>query len=173
MPRRKGSTLKLASVLDRALLLSLADERCFARGEAYFAEGRIRSITEWDGVVEAQVEGTETYSVKLWKEGDELGYSCTCPVGEYGDGLCKHCVAVGLAVIKGEKEPDHPLPPAPRFTKADVREYLEGADKKALIRFLLAYLSQDHELRDRLFSQMAQRRKAERRERAGSSSGRG
>lgn len=157
MSRAKESTLKLATTLDPAMLRSLADPRSFARGEAYFEEGRVRTLTEWEGLVRAQVEGMESYSVKLWHKGKALGYSCSCPRGHEGD-FCKHCVAVGLAVVAGERRPDVPLVRGPKFSIVDIREYLEGADKRVLIDFLLTNVSQDGALREQLFLQMARDR---------------
>ena len=139
------------------MLRSLVDPRTLARGEAYFQEGRILSLTEWEGLVHAHVEGTESYSVKLRQEGGLLRASCTCPVGELG-GFCKHCTAVALALIEGELGPGEPLPPAPAFSLAEVKEYLDDAEKGVLIRFLLERVVEDAALRERLFLRMSRRR---------------
>ena len=77
----------------------LAGERYFARGEAYFNEGRVSGLTEYQGKVSAEVVGTEDYRVKLWADKADIGYSCSCPLGD-GEEFCKHCVAVGLAWIE-------------------------------------------------------------------------
>ena len=44
----------------------------------------------------ARVGGTRLYRVELWAEQGDLGYDCSCPLGEEG-AFCKHCVAAGLA----------------------------------------------------------------------------
>jgi uncharacterized Zn finger protein len=85
--------------LSRRSIRALAGESYFARGETYFNEGRVRGLTEYKGTVRAKVAGTEDYRVKLWTEGDNIGYSCSCPLGDDGE-FCKHCVAVGLAWIE-------------------------------------------------------------------------
>jgi uncharacterized Zn finger protein len=85
--------------LSRRDIRQLAGERFFARGERYFDEGRVHGLTEYRGQVAAKVAGTEDYRVKLWAERGDLGYSCSCPVGDEGE-FCKHCVAVALAWIE-------------------------------------------------------------------------
>jgi uncharacterized Zn finger protein len=159
MPRKKESPLKRASGLDRALLRSLTDPRTLTRGEAYYHEGRILSMTEWEGVVHARVEGTESYSVKLWEEGGLLQASCSCPVVVMGGSgsFCKHCIAVALALIEGEMGPGEPLPPAPAFSLVDVKDYLDESEKGVLVRFLLERVVEDEDLRDRLSARMRRR----------------
>ena len=61
---------------------------------------RRRSMTEYNGMITAKVEGTHTYTVKLLLDNGEAKHSCTCPMGDE-DIFCKHCVAVGLAWIEG------------------------------------------------------------------------
>ena len=82
--------------LDRRMLLELAGERSFERGEDYFDEERVRSLVEFEGMLAATVEGTEDYRVKLMIGSSGLSFSCECPYADEGN-FCKHCVAVGLA----------------------------------------------------------------------------
>jgi superfamily II DNA or RNA helicase len=74
----------------------MAGEPFFQRGRAYWSSGRVLTISEHAGMVTAGVRGTKSYEVRLWAERGDLGYDCTCPLGEDGT-FCKHCVAVGLA----------------------------------------------------------------------------
>jgi uncharacterized Zn finger protein len=82
--------------LNRRMLLELAGERSFERGEGYFEDERVRSLVEFEGMLAATVEGTEDYRVKLMVGSSGLSFSCECPYADEGN-FCKHCVAVGLA----------------------------------------------------------------------------
>jgi uncharacterized Zn finger protein len=75
----------------------LAGAGVYARGEDYVAAGRVRRM-KFDGArITAQVSGQQLfYTVRLWRRGDELQFSCDCPFAAEG-AFCKHCVAVGLA----------------------------------------------------------------------------
>src|SRR5918997_77509 len=86
----------LINNLNRRMLLELAGERSFERGEDYFDEERVRSLVEFEGMLAATVEGTEDYRVKLMMGSSGLSFSCECPYADEGN-FCKHCVAVGLA----------------------------------------------------------------------------
>ena len=119
----------------RQQLRRLAGARSFERGEAYFADGAVRSIARRDTGVEARVAGTRTYRVRLWFEGGNLGYSCTCPVGN-DDSFCKHCVAVGLTWKDGGLAGGEVAEAAP-IREEDLRAYLLSLDKDALAAFVL------------------------------------
>src|ERR1700674_1361479 len=75
---------------------ALAGKVWFARGEAYFHQGRVGELNELNGKLSTIVTGTEDYRVRLWTEDNDLGYSCTCPLGD-DEQFCKHCVAAALA----------------------------------------------------------------------------
>ena len=74
----------LAKVLTRAALRREARAKSYRRGEAYFDDGAVRGIVEDKGVLTAKVAGTRNYTVRLWADGDRLGYSCSCPLGVDG-----------------------------------------------------------------------------------------
>lgn len=78
-------------------LRQLAGETVFARGESYYRQGLVKKLKQRGHSFEASVYGSEPYSVSLTIRGNELDFSCDCPY-EYGD-VCKHCVALGLAVL--------------------------------------------------------------------------
>lgn len=80
-------------------LEDLAGSRSFARGQGYLTEvTNLRSVP--NGVV-ATVQGTDSYRVRLYDTDGELDGECSCPYGEQGN-FCKHCVAVGLRVLRGD-----------------------------------------------------------------------
>lgn len=89
-------------LLDRSTLRRMAGTASFERGEEYFGNRSVGSLSEHQNTISAKVRGTQTYRVKLWPKSGELEYSCTCPVGRDG-AFCKHCVAVGLAWLEQRK----------------------------------------------------------------------
>ena len=84
-----AKTLRIA-FLDRAILRRIAGSQSFARGEGYFAGGRVRDVSVDGGSMGALVIGTRKYRVQIWLEDGAIQHSCTCPMGESGD-FCKHC----------------------------------------------------------------------------------
>jgi uncharacterized Zn finger protein len=128
-----------------------AGERTFARGEAYFEAGALRSLRAYEGGVKAVVQGTHRYRVHLWAEDGEPGYACSCPVGHEG-GFCKHCVAVGLSwQANGQtagaapREEDGSV-----LGEAEVVAYLSGLEKEELVSLLLEQADEDERLERRL-----------------------
>lgn len=145
------------SFLERSALRRLAAAKSFERGENYFFTGRVRDLAEQDGAITAKVRGTRPYRVELWIEDGELEYSCSCPVGADGE-FCKHCVAVGLAWLEAgqPKLPGKGKGP-PAVTMNDVRNYLSGQDKNALVEMLVDGAMKDDHLRRSLFIKAAKR----------------
>ncbi len=68
----------------------------FARGEAYWREGRVESYAVNHGALDGVVVGTERYQAQLTTSNGVLIARCTCPVGI---SMCKHAVALGLAYL--------------------------------------------------------------------------
>jgi tetratricopeptide (TPR) repeat protein len=158
----------LADILTRDRLLELAGDLYFQRGEAYFERGQVSSLAEFDGIVTAQVVGTEAYRVQLWVEEGELDYDCTCPLGVEG-AFCKHCVAVGLTWLqnstpieshaKAEAEEIATPKRSSRSmtTMQDVEGYLKGLNKDDLVRMILDRAMQDAQWREALIMKAATR----------------
>ncbi len=70
-----------------------------ARGQSYFAKGRVRIISvKPNEVVVAKVRGTESYKVKMRMRAGRLHASCSCPYFEPNGIPCKHLWATILAV---------------------------------------------------------------------------
>ncbi|MBF0459951.1 MAG: SWIM zinc finger family protein [Magnetococcales bacterium] len=156
-----AKSANLASLLTLDTLRHLADARSFVRGDAYFSEGRVRSLLEEGGILTANVSGTREYRVRLEVEEGELGYSCTCPVGDEGD-FCKHCVAVGLAWLASEQGTEKKS--SGKKDKAvvspqDVRAYLAGLDKTELVEMVMAQTREDDRLYKSLLLRAAKTRK--------------
>lgn len=134
-----------------ARLRRLAGESFFERGEAYFADGAVRSLRRRDDGVEAQVQGTRTYRVRLRLGDGELDHLCTCPVGQEGI-FCKHCAAVGLAWHAGGLDDAGEAV----LGEEDLRVYLQSLDREALVALLLAQAKKDERLSRRLLVAAAQ-----------------
>jgi len=150
----RSHSFALAAHLDRRLLRRLAGSTSFHRGENYFSGGHVRSLEEHRGAVVAKVDGTEIYRVRLWLEKNDVAYSCSCPAS--GDGaFCKHCVAVGLAVVAGRMAPEAKPARKAAITLDDVRAFLEGLDKRALVDLLMDRAMNDEALQQDLFVRAA------------------
>src|SRR5262245_13334824 len=81
----------------------------FARGEAYWRDGHVVSISVSEDAIDGVVVGGERYHVRLSMSSGFLSASCTCPVGAL---MCKHSVAVGLAYLHQDAMP-HAQPTLP------------------------------------------------------------
>jgi uncharacterized Zn finger protein len=135
-----------SSLLHRSNLRRMAGAGSFERGEYYFASNYVERLNEESGVIAARVQGTYPYRVKLWLDGKDLDYACTCPIGANGE-FYKHCVAVALAWLEGNRRklPSGKADRTELVTKDDVRAFLKAQDKDALVELLLEHAAQDGE----------------------------
>lgn len=97
------------------------------------------------GVIMANVQGTETYEVRIAAAKGRLEFDCTRPLADDGV-VCKHCVAVGLAWIEGRGSADE-------YARQvdDIRRHLLTLEKQALIKLLMEQMDED----DRLFQKVS------------------
>lgn len=93
-----------ANILHRSAIEALAGSPIFARGERYFAEGRVKSLERTRGELRGVVDGTTSYRCRIWVKGDSLAYHCECPHSQEDGAYCKHLVALALAWLAGESE---------------------------------------------------------------------
>ncbi len=135
-----------------AQLRALAGDSYFARGEAYFGSGAVRFLSVDAGRVEAAVQGTRSYRVRLWIDDNELGFTCTCPLGRDGV-FCKHVVAAGLAwraegggAASAGVSPRSP----PSRQEGALRAQLLRFDKDELVSLLIDRAGEDERLTRRL-----------------------
>src|SRR5688572_21109817 len=91
------------AVINLLELKRLATSRSFARGEAYFKDGRVHGLEAHEGAYTAIVSGQDDYSVTLSSTERGINYSCDCPIGLEGE-FCKNLVAVGLASLNPAPE---------------------------------------------------------------------
>ena len=158
--RRVPMSSTLTIPINRRALRRMAGARSYERGEGYAAIGRIGALSEHDGTITAKVHASPENRVTLWVEDEGLESSCTCRVGANG-AFCKHCVAVGLVWLEqGSKGGGAPkVPGRPAVTMEDVRQYLAGQDKNALVDILLEQAMDDDRLRRRFLMKAAKREK--------------
>ncbi len=121
-----------------------AGDRSFARGLEYL--GAVEDIYIGSKEITASVYGNGEYRVSL-AFGDEEGLTgdCTCPYGREGF-FCKHCVAVGLAVLKMGDD----LPRQIEASRAGwhaLESWLESLSKEELLAELLTALGEHRDLR--------------------------
>jgi uncharacterized Zn finger protein len=155
--RPVDASSSFAAFLERSTLRRIAGARSFERGEDYFLNGQVKALAEHEGTITAKVQGTRPYRIELWIEEDDLEYSCTCPMGADGE-FCKHCVAVGLSWTENiEQKNLKKGKQAPGVTIEDVRTYLLGQDKNALVEMLVNRSMEDDRLRQSLFIKAAKK----------------
>ena len=126
-------------------LEALVPPKIFERGSAYYYEDNaVGRILRTSDTFKAKVEGTETYRVELTiRAGKPPKIYCDCPY-DYGD-VCKHGIALGLAVLDWFGEGDEPAPtPKPALlTGKDRRaQLLTAAWARTSDRERLAFLRQ-------------------------------
>lgn len=132
----------LVELITGQRLKKLAGERSFARGLDYFHGGVVERLRIHSDRITAQVEGSDTYTVKLWRNGSDLDYDCTCPIGQDGE-FCKHLVATGLTwLAQGTMEKESP----DSREMIAVRGFLEAADRQTLVDLLMEQAALNEEL---------------------------
>ena len=154
--------MALSEILTDGLVSQLAGSGAYARGEGYFIEDRVVRLTELNEKISATVAGTHDYRIRLWQDGDGLGYSCDCPVG-WRDDFCKHCVAVALEWLtqnaaRGESGRDgrgRKKAAGGAATSRDIRSCLMSQDKGELADMLLEAAAEDEKLENRLMLRAA------------------
>jgi hypothetical protein len=82
----------------REYLQALAMATVFGRGKDYFRSGSVRQITREGDKFTARVHGSYSYKVQLTLKADGAKLKCNCQY-EF-EGICKHAVALGLAVLQ-------------------------------------------------------------------------
>ena len=133
-------------MLTRAYLKSLATSTSFERGEDYYDEGAVGRIKRDGNKFKARVEGTDTYKTKLTLRPAGAELRCNCPY-DYG-GICKHAVALGLAVLE-EYGPNlrATAEPTTKDSAEALEDALEDTHPDAQLEFLAGLLRQNDDLR--------------------------
>ncbi|MFI5688358.1 SWIM zinc finger domain-containing protein [Streptomyces sp. NPDC051636] len=128
-------------------LRALAGARSFERGLGYL--DAVSGLEVGEGSVTAVVQGTDVYEVELTLGGDDgpSGW-CDCPYGQEGN-FCKHCVAVGLTVLRRAKTiPSQRA--AARAGASGLQAWLGALSRDELLALVREQLAEDRRLRRRL-----------------------
>jgi uncharacterized Zn finger protein len=123
----------------------VAGDKSFERGLDYLSA--VEDLEIGSAEITASVYGNSEYRVSLALGDDGLTGDCTCPYGREGF-FCKHCVAVGLYVLKmGDGLPQHME--ATRAGRQALESWLESLSKEELLAELLALMREDRDLHRR------------------------
>lgn len=150
------TTEPLAEVFAPPKVKKLGGALSYPRGFAYYLDGRVE-LSEGPGPgIERIVRGTMPYVVRLWVDGGEPGWSCTCPAAEDGS-FCKHCVAMALSL---SPEPPRLIPARAtrkRSPPSSPAQLLAGfigrLPKERLAEIVLEQAASDWRLRERLLAE--------------------
>ncbi|MYT23046.1 hypothetical protein GTW69_22620 [Streptomyces sp. SID7760] len=127
-------------------LRRLAGARSFERGLEYLS--CVSALEIGERTITATVDGTDVYGVELTEHENGLTGWCDCPHGQEGN-FCKHCVAVGLAVLQqAESVPKHRAAAASRGRQ--LTTWLETRTRDELLSLVREQIAADRDLRRRL-----------------------
>ena len=103
--------------------------RTLSRGDAYYAQGRVRRIERLSPqLIRADVQGSRVYSVELMIDGDYLTAECECPWFHENLEECKHIWAVIRAASARRMLPERPMFLGDNEADDEFPEYPEGLD---------------------------------------------
>jgi len=121
------------------LLIKLAGERAFDRGQKYYYEGRVATLNQRGNKITALVDGTDTWQVTLRHTAAIFEGACDCPASD-GFDFCKHCVAVALKYRESWVQ-ENALANAPKDDR--LSSYFMTWDKRELVNLSLELLEND------------------------------
>jgi len=119
------------------------DEAVLHRGFGYFCADAVGPLTVIDGVLSANVRGTEFYHVRLPLDEDRTEeFSCSCPYAKAGH-RCKHMAAAFYAWdAQGRPMGEH----RPALSPARIRQMTGEADDALVRSYLTAVLLENKKL---------------------------
>jgi hypothetical protein len=129
----------------REYLQALAPATVFGRGKDYFRSKSVGRITREGDKFTAKVHGSYSYKVQLTLRPGGARLKCNCPYDF--EGICKHAVALGLAVL--EKFGPRLVASgaaAPAFSPAALEAALRSAPPEVQLAFLADALRRDKAL---------------------------
>lgn len=128
----------------------LASKPTYERGCEYSQHLHVVRLRYRKTEIDATVEGREDYEVCLRDEGAQLGFSCTCPVGQQKT-FCKHAVATALTWKRERRSFERDRPPRRTVIRiADVRSHLMTLEKAELVERLLTLAAPSPERLDEM-----------------------
>lgn len=147
----------LEEAFSRSVVMGLAGPAVYGRGVGYFREGRVHPEAGGDVRLRATVRGSVPYTVELWDDCGQPGWSCTCPYAEDG-ALCKHAVAVTLLLDDAELDALVVDPPEAVREPVEDRDallvdHVDALDHQRLVELVLEAADKDWRLRERLLAE--------------------
>ncbi len=121
----------------------LATSRSFERGEDYFLSGEVSKIVKKGNLFEGIVYGSRKYKVSLNITTNQLNFKCNCPY-DFG-GICKHEVALALAILDG-KYIENNINEEKSFSKEAFANSFEKVKTGKKLKFLKQLLDRDVDL---------------------------
>ena len=133
----------------RQSLRQLANTNSFARGQDLYDEGSLSKLRREGDSFLASVQGSRSYRVVLRLAAAGPAFTCTCPYSF--DGICKHSVALGLAVLDAYRASDllpsaQAAPAAAGQLAAEVKAAWAARKKGDKLRFLKQALAKSDDL---------------------------
>jgi len=139
-------------MISREDLRSLAKTKSFSKGSSYYRGGFVRDAIRKGDSFEAIVMGSHNYKVNITTDGSEIiGHHCSCPY-DWG-GICKHIVALGLAIINRK----YTTETHSNATNSQEKEVYLATDQKLRHSFLKQLFNKDRNLQSQFnnFTQAA------------------
>lgn len=131
------------ATLNKTLLRKLANASSYTRGQSYYSSNSILKLEKIGNEYIGKVRGTYQYTVSIEIDGVDNSYTCSCPY-DFG-GICKHIVAVGLAIIDNKYQTITGIRTySPKEIYQQVFCQLPEADK---VSFLTQLFVENHEAR--------------------------
>lgn len=103
----------------------------YQKGRNYYQDGMVGEVEiTREGRIEAEVSGTDDYTVELFEKNGGVYGKCSCPYSREWDGPCKHIAAVLLHLCDEPPEGDWP-------TQTNITEKSTGRPDDAFEKFLV------------------------------------
>ena len=133
----------------RQTLRNLANTNSFRRGETLYDEGSLNKLRREADAFRATVHGSQPYRVALRLAATGPAFECSCPYNF--DGICKHAVALGLAVLDAYGTDLNAAPSPPTRTPAatpatDLATAWAARSEAEKLRFLEQALTKSDDL---------------------------
>lgn len=137
-------------MLTETTLRQLATANSYSRGEDYFYNGYVGRIKRGSNTFSGKVSGSERYDVTLTVGQSGPDFDCSCPY-EFG-GICKHAVALGLAVLEefGPTIEPQETGSTPGGSVIDAEALWQQTTTEQKLTFLRQLLDKQPELRTQL-----------------------
>lgn len=91
----------ILNTLDESYIANKLGSRIYDRAYMYYRQRRVRNPRRIGTKLEAEVQGTELYRVRIQVDEGTILSSCTCPFAETA--ICKH---IGAVLLQWVHEPD-------------------------------------------------------------------